>query len=1420
MLFKSWLQSLGRKHSARPRTTGNTTTTKAAAERLEDRSLLSVAALFVNGELFVSSDGGDSIAIQQNAMSLRVEVVANGVVLGTAPNVATSSVTSIVVKGGDDTNNVDLSLVTNLTYPSLTGIRPIFVDGGNGDDTILGSPTYGDSVLGGDGADTINGQGGNDSVDGGNGKDSITGGDGADSLTGGDGSDTITGDLGNDKIFGGNHADSITAGDGDDNVDAGQSNDTVLGGIGNDTINGGDGQDSLSGEVGNDSILGGGDADIISGGADNDTLTGQSGNDTVSGDDADDQVFGGAGNDSVSGDLGNDTVNGEAGNDIVNGNDGNDTLFGGNGNDILRGDGTVLVGNAAGNDQINGQGGNDTMFGGGGADNFDGGAGNDVVDSSDPLPEAGPVTISVAGGSVLEGDVATTATLTFTLTLSQASFLPISVNVQTQDGLATLANLDYTPVSQTVLFAPGITTATVSVPVLGDALSETGETVRLVLSGPTNGARLLNQEARATILNDDAAVIGLFATAGSPFFGTDLYQINPATGAAAFVGSTGLNGVVDITQDSLGQIVAYDSNFDLLANIDANTAGLSGFRNVFGIPSAIEGDIAFDITTNAIFVVSSGLGNPNLFRIDPVTGQGVNLGAIQVAGANLAGAATDNIDFDFLAFNGGTLFGVISGGVTGNNANFNDAFFSINPLTRVATRIGALGVNLGAGASGGLEFDPVANNFLLLDGASGDLFRIAQATGAATQVGNTGLTGFANAATGLSFAPIPPLAPPSISVTSVNVAEGDLGTQVVTFQVTAQATGNNVTVDFQTVNGTATGGGALSANVTSNATTITLANTLAFPATTPFTIQIDDEQMQVTRIVGTTLTVIRGVNGTAAVAHNAGALVSQTGQPLADYAAVSGTLNFGQFGGARLVQVVVSGDFQFEGNESFFLQLTNAVGSTIAVGSGVATIANNDVAPLGDTLLGNTGNDTLIGGPADDLLNADGGSDLLIGNDGNDTLLGGSSGDTLNGGGGNDTLDGQGGSDVVEGGTGDDIYVWQGSNSGSDTVTNASGADGVQVTLSPAANNVTISQSAIPVDGTFGLMQVTDGTATLTINSSIGQVTVNSGAGNDTVTVGDLDTVCRSSLVIQGDAGDDVLTALNAKTGSIRLRMEGGDGNDLLLGGLGGDTLVGGAGTDRVKGGDGNDLLEGGTGADSINGENGNDTLLGGDSNDTLAGDGADTLGGDAGNDSLRGGIGNDSLLGGVGNDTIRGGDGDDTANGGDGNDSIGGNNNDPTLSESGADSFLGGAGDDTLDGGRNNDFLDGGDGNDKLRGDHGDDTINGGIGDDTVNGGDGDDVISGQDGNDLLAGGDGDDTVSGASGNDTISGGDGDDFLFGGGGGDIVLGDQGDDQVNGQGATNTIAGGQGDDTLLGAVSDINESFVLSAALMTALNAT
>ena len=1318
MLLKNWLRSFGgtqRRQNSRRHS-------MAAVEHLEDRSLLSVAALFVNGELFVSSDGGDSIAIRQNAAN-RVEVLANGAILGTAPNVATSSVTSIVVKGGDSANSIDLNLVTNLTYPSITSIR---VDAGNGNDLIVGSPFFGDSILGGDGQDTITGQGGADTIDGGNGNDSIVGGDGDDSLIGQDGNDTISGDAGNDTISGGNHQDLITGGDGNDSIDAGQSNDTVSGGNGDDTINGSDGADSLAGDAGNDSILGGAANDSISGGDGNDTLLGQSGVDTVSGNLGDDLINGGEGNDLLSGNEGNDTVNGSGGNDSIFGNEGDDKLLGGNGNDTL--DGFI------GNDSIFGQGGNDSLLGGGGIDSLDGGAGADVVDSADPIPDPIPVTITVADSSVIEGN-AGTSNLVFTITLSAANFAPVTVNVSTADGSAT-AGSDYTAlINQPVTFAPGTTTQTVIVSVNGDTINEPNEIVRLVLSNPTN-ARLQNQEGIGTILDDDAPPAVLFATT----FGGQLDRINPTTAAATPVGSMGRFAVHDITVDANGTMLGYTQIGPTLFTVNTATAAtaLRTFVNGAALGANIEGDMAFDTVSNSIYYVTfTAVGNPHLFRIDPNNGAVTDIGNITVGGANLAGN-NDNVDMDYLAIRNGTLFCVVGGGITGTNANFNDALFTIDPTTAAATRIGALGVNITPQA-GGLEYDPANDRFLLLEGATGNLYQINRTTGAASLIGSTGLSN-PDPATGLSFATVVARAPRSISVSDISITEGNQGTKVATFTVTAGAGNVPVTVGYATVDGTATAG--------------------------------------------------------------------------SDYVATSGSLNFGAGGGTQTVSVVINGDYAFEPDQTFFLQLSNPTGAVIADGSGIGTILNDDAPAQGDTVLGNTGNDTLIGGPAGDFMNGDGGNDLIFGNGGDDTILGGASADTINGGDGNDSIDGQGGPDVINSGSGDDLFVWGGGSAGSgnDTLTNASGADGVLVSLDGAANVVTIGQTAIPVGGSFGFLQVTEGGATLTIDSSIPQVTVAGGNGDDTISVTNIDLVCRGSIVLQGNNGDDLLTGQNAKIGAMRLRMEGDDGNDTIVGTQGNDTLSGDAGNDRIKGGLGNDLIFGGTGIDSLNGDGGDDTLIGGDGSDTLIGDGADTLSGDAGNDSLRGDQGNDILSGGDGNDTASGGDGNDTITGDNGNDSL--------LGDSGMDSISGGNGDDTLDGGRNDDILNGGAGDDRVRGDHGNDTISGGSGNDTINGGDGNDVIQGQTGNDLITGADGNDFVNGGDGQDIITGGDGDDTLLGGNGNDVVLGEQGDDLVNGQGSTDTLAGGQGDDTIIAAAAgEVNEQFVLPAAIITDLNA-
>lgn len=91
---------------------------------------------------------------------------------------------------------------------------------------------------------------------------------------------------------------------------------------------------------------------------------------------------------------------------------------------------------------------------------------------------------------------------------------------------------------------------------------------------------------------------------------------------------------------------------------------------------------------------------------------------------------------------------------------------------------------------------------------------------------------------------------------------------------------------------------------------------------------------------------------------------------------------------------------------------------------------------LGDTLNGGTGNDTIDG---------ESGNDVLNGDYNNDVLNGGAGDDTLNGGVHNDTLEGGDGDDQLTGYTQNDTFVFIGSSTGDDTITDfASGYDILQ----------------------------------------------------------------------------------------------------------------------------------------------------------------------------------------------------------------------------------------------------------------------------------------------------------------------------------------------------------------------------------------
>ena len=139
-----------------------------------------------------------------------------------------------------------------------------------------------------------------------------------------------------------------------------------------------------------------------------------------------------------------------------------------------------------------------------------------LIRDDDGLP-----TVSVADAATrTEG-----ATATFTVTLSRAVPREVTVDYATRADptaaaeTAAVPGQDYTAASGTVTFAARATEATVTVPLLGDALDEHTETFWLRLASPV-GATIVDDTATGTIADDDPlpeiTITDAGATEGTP----------------------------------------------------------------------------------------------------------------------------------------------------------------------------------------------------------------------------------------------------------------------------------------------------------------------------------------------------------------------------------------------------------------------------------------------------------------------------------------------------------------------------------------------------------------------------------------------------------------------------------------------------------------------------------------------------------------------------------------------------------------------------------------------------------------------------------------------------------------------------------------------------------------------------------------
>ncbi len=153
------------------------------------------------------------------------------------------------------------------------------------------------------------------------------------------------------------------------------------------------------------------------------------------------------------------------------------------------------------------------------------GAGTGTIrnDDVDQAPATPPPAVSIADLAVVEGD-GEHAHFMFVVTLDKASTAPVTVHYVTSNGTA-IAGVDYTAASGTVEFAPGVTSRTVHVDILGDVSVETHETLTVTLSNPPSGATIADGTATGTITDDDST------TPPTPGASTVSYVVNDNWGS-------------------------------------------------------------------------------------------------------------------------------------------------------------------------------------------------------------------------------------------------------------------------------------------------------------------------------------------------------------------------------------------------------------------------------------------------------------------------------------------------------------------------------------------------------------------------------------------------------------------------------------------------------------------------------------------------------------------------------------------------------------------------------------------------------------------------------------------------------------------------------------------------------------------------
>jgi hypothetical protein len=392
-----------------------------------------------------------------------------------------------------------------------------------------------------------------------------------------------------------------------------------------------------------------------------------------------------------------------------------------------------------------------------------------IVDNDGPAP-----TLSVNDAAVAEGNSGTKG-LRFTVSLSEASAVPVTFSIATANGTA-LAGPDYvarTATTQTI--SVGALAKTFDVVVNGDTAIEANETLKVNLAAPT-GATILDGQGTGTITNDDGPTVSigdaaiLEGNAGTKVLRFTVSLSKASTGPVTFNVATA-NGTATAGSDYVARSLANQS-------IPAGT-----LAKVFDV--TLNGDTTIEPTETLLVNVSNVVGGvlgdgqatgtitnddgPTLSIADVATVEGASGTKVLRFTVSLSQAAAGPVTYGIATANGTALAG--SDYVARSLANQS---IPAGTLTRV------FDVTL----NGDTAIEPNETFAVNLTASTGASILDGQATGTITNDDG-----------------------PTVSIADVATLEGNAGTKVLRFTVSlSQASAGPVTYDIATANGTATAG--------------------------------------------------------------------------------------------------------------------------------------------------------------------------------------------------------------------------------------------------------------------------------------------------------------------------------------------------------------------------------------------------------------------------------------------------------------------------------------------------------------------------------------------------------------------------------------------------------------------------------------